>query len=33
VFTAERPASFTALFNDTNKTNYGGAVRYAGNLA
>ena len=33
VFMAERPASFTALFNDMNKTNYGGAARYAGDLA
>ena len=33
VFMAERPASFTALFNDMNKTNYGGAVRNAGDRA
>jgi hypothetical protein len=33
VFITERPASSTPLFNDMNKTNYGGAVRYADDCA
>ena len=33
VLMAKRFASFTALFNDMSKTNYGGAVRYAVYLA
>jgi hypothetical protein len=31
--TAGQPALFPTSFNDTNKTNYGGAARYVGNLA
>ena len=33
LFIAERSASFTALFNDMNRTNYGGEVRYEGDRA
>jgi len=33
VFMAKRSASFTALFNDMNKTKYGGAVRFVDDCA